>query len=310
MRPFRFLPRALGLPGLGLAALLAGGGSLLAMCGPWPTPVPQMTVEEYEPKSTLVVPGKEVKRSKFPFIDVHNHQDRDQSEAAVAKLVSDMDGLNMKVMVNLSGGQGEEFVRGLKNLKGRYPKRFVVFANLDFTGIDQPGWGEKAAAQLEKDVKNGAQGLKIFKNLGMTVKDSKGARVPTDDPRIDPVWDKCAELGIPVLIHTAEPASFFEPQDKSNERWLELKQFPRRARPPSEYPSWETLIGEQHHVFRKHPKTKFIDAHLGWMGETSRGSGSSSTSFRTSTPRSGRFWPRSAASRGSPGTGSSSTRTG
>ena len=250
------------LTGLGAWLLAASLGAQ----APWPTPVPQMTVEEYEPKSTLVVPGKEVKRAKFPFIDVHNHQDRDQSEAQVARLVSDMDGLNMKVMVNLSGGQGEEFVKGLKNLKGRYPKRFVVFANLDFTGIDQPGWGEKAAAQLEKDVKAGAQGLKIFKNLGMTVKDSAGRRVPTDDPRIDPVWDKCAELGIPVLIHTAEPASFFEPQDKNNERWLELKQFPRRARPPNEYPSWEVLIGEQHHVFRKHPKTKFIDAHLGWMG--------------------------------------------
>lgn len=243
--------------------LAAGAASAQA---PWPTPVPQMSVEEYEPKSTLVVPGHEIKRAKFPFIDVHNHQDRDQSEAAVARLVADMDSLNMKVMVNLSGGQGEEFLKGLKNLKGRYPKRFVVFANLDFSGIDQPGWGERAAAQLEQDVKNGAQGLKIFKNLGMTVKDSAGRRVATDDPRLDPVWVKCAALGIPVLIHTAEPASFFEPQDRFNERWLELKQFPRRARPPSEYPSWETLIGEQHHVFRKHPRTKFIDAHLGWMG--------------------------------------------
>ena len=250
----------------GLTALLAAGTAPARAQAPWPTPVPQLTVEEYEPKSTLVVPGDEVKRAKFPFIDVHNHQDRDQSEAAVAKLVADMDGLNMRVMVNLSGGQGDELVKGLKNLKGRYPKRFVVFANLDFTGIDQPGWGERAAAQLEKDVKNGAQGLKIFKNLGMTVKDSAGKRVPTDDPRIDPVWEKCAALGIPVLIHTAEPAQFFEPQDKYNERWLELKQFPRRARPPTEYPSWEVLIGEQHHVFRKHPKTKFIDAHLGWMG--------------------------------------------
>jgi predicted TIM-barrel fold metal-dependent hydrolase len=251
--------------------LLAGLGALwmarpVAGQVPWPTPVPQMSVEEYDPKSTLVVPGREVTRAKFPFIDVHNHQDTEQSEASVAKLVADMDALNMRVMVNLSGGQGEKFVAGLKNLKGRYPKRFVVFANLDFTGIDQPGWGERAAAQLEKDVKNGAQGLKIFKNLGMTVKDSAGKRVPTDDPRIDPVWAKCAELGIPVLIHTAEPASFFEPQDKSNERWLELKQFPRRARPPAEYPPWETLMAEQHHVFRKHPKTKFIDAHLGWMG--------------------------------------------
>src|SRR5262249_60254393 len=105
----------------------------------------------------------------------------------------------------------------------------VVCVIVDGAGLDRPGWGERAAAQVEKDVKNGAQGLKIFKNLGMTVKDSAGKRVPTDDPRIDPVWAKCAELGIPVLIHTAEPASFFQPQDRFNERWLELKQLTRRA---------------------------------------------------------------------------------
>jgi predicted TIM-barrel fold metal-dependent hydrolase len=258
--PMRMTARVLLGAGLFLAARLSVAQA------PWPTPVPSMTVEEYEPKSTLVVPGHEIKRAKYPFIDVHNHQDTDLSAEAVAKLVADMDAMNMRVMVNLSGGQGETFVRGLKNLKERYPKRFVVFANLDFTGIGEPGWGDRAAAQLERDVKNGAQGLKIFKNFGMNVKDRDGRRVPVDDPRVDPVWEKCGALGIPVLIHTAEPASFFQPQDKSNERWLELKQFPRRARPPSEYPSWETLIGEQHHLFQKHPKTKFIDAHLGWLG--------------------------------------------
>ena len=253
------------------ARLLTGIGALLAASvaraqAPWPTPVPEMTVEEYEPKSTLVVPGHEIKRAKYPFIDVHNHQDTDLSEEAVAKLVADMDALNMRVMVNLSGGQGETFARGFRNLKGRYPKRFVVFANLDFKGVGEPGWGERAAAQLERDVRTGAQGLKIFKNFGMTVKDGTGRRVPVDDPRLDPVWEKCGALGVPVLIHTAEPASFFQPQDRFNERWFELKQFPRRARPPSEYPSWETLIGEQHHLFQKHPGTKFINAHLGWMG--------------------------------------------
>jgi predicted TIM-barrel fold metal-dependent hydrolase len=100
----------------------------------------------------------------------------------------------------------------------------------------------------------------------MTVKDAKGERVHVDDPRLDPVFEMCAALKIPVLIHTAEPASFFEPQDRFNERWLELKQFPKRARPPDEYPPWETLIGEQHRLFARHPNTVFIDAHLGWMG--------------------------------------------
>ena len=225
-----------------------------------------MSIEDYEPKSTLVVPQHPVARAKYPFIDVHNHQDADLSAAAVAQMVGEMDAMNMRLMVNLSGGQGRELVQAVATLKGRYPKRFAVFANLDFAGIDEPGWGERAAAQLAADVRNGAQGLKIFKNLGMTVKDRGGRRVPADDPRLDPVWEKCAALGIPVLIHTAEPKSFFEPRDRFNERWLELKQFPQRARPPDQYPSWETLLGEQHRLFAKHPRTKFIDAHLGWLG--------------------------------------------
>ena len=225
-----------------------------------------MTIEEYEPKSTLVVPEHKVTRAKFPFIDVHNHQSTGISAEDAGKLVRDMDALNMRVMVNLSGSTKDELVRGVANLPGRYPKRFLVFANIDFTGIDDPAWGANAAAQLEKDYKNGARGLKIFKNFGMTLKDGKGERVHVDDPRLDPIFEKCAVLGIPVLIHTAEPESFFEPQDKHNERWLELKQFPQRARPPDRFPTWETLIAEQHRLFAKHPKTKFIDAHLGWMG--------------------------------------------
>ncbi|HYB53385.1 MAG TPA: amidohydrolase family protein [Thermoanaerobaculia bacterium] len=225
-----------------------------------------MSIEDYDPKSTLVVPQHPIERARYPFIDVHNHQDTNLSADAVAQMVREMDAMNMRVMVNLSGGQGSELVQAVATLKGRYPKRFVVFANLDFTGIDEPGWGERAAAQLARDVKNGAQGLKIFKNLGMTVKDRQGRRVATDDPRLDAVFEKCAELGIPVLIHTAEPKPFFDPEDRFNERWLELKQFPQRARPPDKYPSWEALIAEQHRLFAKHPRTKFIDAHLGWLG--------------------------------------------
>jgi uncharacterized protein len=254
--------RALALVGLSVFAAALGRAQTPTPSGPGAT----MSIEEYDPKSTLVVPEHHPQKAKYPFIDVHNHQDRDISAEAAAKLVSEMDRIGMRVMVNLSGSRGEEFVKGQRNLAGRYPGRFVVFANLDFAGIEQPGWGERAAEQLAKDVAAGARGLKIYKNLGMTVVDASGKRVPVDDPRIDPVWTKCGELGIPVLIHTAEPSSFFEPQDVHNERWLELKQFPQRARPPDKFPPFEQLLTEQHHMFEKHPKTKFIDAHLGWLG--------------------------------------------
>jgi predicted TIM-barrel fold metal-dependent hydrolase len=225
-----------------------------------------MTIEEYEPKSTLVVPKHPLTRAKYPFIDVHNHQPIAPTAEQVAGIVKEMDQLNMSVMVNLSGQTGDVLKQNVASFKGRYPKRFISFANIDFSDLDTPGFGERAAARLEADVKNGAQGLKIFKSLGLTIKYKDGKRVPVDDPILDPVWKKAGELGIPVLIHSGEPSSFFDPQDRFNERWLELKQFPDRARPSDRYPSWETVMAEQHRVFAKHSRTKFIDAHLGWYG--------------------------------------------
>jgi predicted TIM-barrel fold metal-dependent hydrolase len=225
-----------------------------------------MSIEEYEPKSTLVTPQHPVVRAKYPFIDVHNHQPGAMPRERLDKLVQDMDGINLQVMVNLSGGYGERLAATVKNMQGAYPKRFVVFANIDFTGLDESGYAQRAAARLEADIKAGAQGLKIFKNFGMDLKDSKGQRIHVDDPRFDAVFETCARYRIPVLIHTGEPWSFFQPHDKTNERWLELKQFPQRARPPERYPAWEALMAEQHRLFARHPKTIFINAHLGWLG--------------------------------------------
>ena len=225
-----------------------------------------MSIEEYTPKSTLVVPQHPVMRAKYPFIDVHNHQNGGMAKDKLDKLVSDMDRINLRVMVNLSGGYGDKLKQAVDNMKGHYKDHFVVFANIDFKDLDDPGYSKRAAAQLEQDVKNGAQGLKIFKNFGMDLKDTKGQRVHVDDPRFDAIFETCARLKIPVLIHTAEPASFFQPMDKNNERWLELKTHPGRARPPEKFPSFETLMTEQHTMFARHPNTTFIDAHLGWYG--------------------------------------------
>lgn len=226
----------------------------------------RMTIDEYEPKSALVVPENPRPHAKYPFIDVHSHLDALMKREDLDKVVKDMDRIRLRVLVNLSGGTGETLKKGVENMKGAYPDRFVLFANVDFDDIDDPDFGRKAALRLAADVKNGAQGLKIFKNLGLTLKDGTGARVPVDDPRLDPIWAKAGELGIPVLIHSGEPKPFFDPLDKSNERWLELTQFPDRFRPPHLFPTFEGVMGEQHRLFAKHPKTTFINAHLGWLG--------------------------------------------
>jgi predicted TIM-barrel fold metal-dependent hydrolase len=213
----------------------------------------------------LKVPGQEITRAKFPFIDVHNHQRR-HSPTSLAAVVQEMDAMNMAIMVNLSGGYGQSLKDQVALNERVAPGRFVTFANLNFEGIDDPQWGARAAAQLERDVKEGgARGLKIAKNVGMTLRDKKG-RIPTNDPRFDPVWTKAGELGIPVLIHTGEPAAFFLPVDEKNERWLELTLHPSRGRLGDDVPDFTTLMAEQHAIFRKHRKTTFINAHLGWYG--------------------------------------------
>lgn len=224
-----------------------------------------MDVEEYEPVSTLVVPKHPLKRAKFPFVDVHNHQ-WVMPVQNLDNLVEEMDSLNMGVMVNLSGFRGKVLEWSLNNVHKNHPSRFAIFLNINFEELDDAGWPNEALAMMDEAVKQGVRGLKVYKSLGLTDKDNDGNRIAVDDPRLDPIWAKCGELGIPVLIHSGEPNSFWKPKDKHNERWLELKQEPDRYRDPSKVPPFEQIMSEQHNVFRKHSNTKFIDAHLGWFG--------------------------------------------
>jgi predicted TIM-barrel fold metal-dependent hydrolase len=229
---------------------------------------PSMTLEDYEPRSMLVTEEHPVRRAKFPFVDIHGHQNLSMDDASLASLVAQMDAMGLRTMNNLSGGSGASLAAQVRNVRAKYPGRFTVFANIDWSRINEPNFAQNAAAQLERDVKQGgAVGLKIFKNLGMDTYWADGSRVRTDDPRLAPIWDKAGELGIPVLIHTAEPPAFFLPVDRYNERYLELTQFPGRTRPPDKYPPFDSLIAEQHRMFKRHARTTFISAHLSWLGQ-------------------------------------------
>jgi predicted TIM-barrel fold metal-dependent hydrolase len=142
--------------------------------------------------------------------------------------------------------------------------RVRVLSGIDFRNVG-PGWAEKAVKQLEADIAAGAVGVgEIPKTLGLGYKKADGSRLRIDDRDLDPVWDACARLGIPVFIHTADPHEFFRPIDYTNERWLELSLFPGRRYPQDQYPSFEQLTTERDNLFRHHPKTTFVTAHMGW----------------------------------------------
>jgi hypothetical protein len=224
-----------------------------------------MDIEEYSPKSTLKVKETQLTRSKFPFVDVHNHQ-FDMPVKNLSKLVAEMDSLNMAFMVNLSGFRGLYLQQSLKNIQKNAPNRFGLFLNVDFESIDDEDFAVTQTALIDSAIQTGVMGLKVYKSLGLTDRDSKGQRIAINDPRLAPVWEACGKNGIPVLIHSGEPSSFWDPKDKYNERWLELRQKPGRFRDPATNPSFEEVLAEQHAIFEKHPNTLFINAHLGWMG--------------------------------------------
>ncbi len=225
--------------------------------------LPQPTIRQYKPKSQLVTPEHLVPRARFPVIDIHSHQPTPISGAMFDEVVKAMDDLNLKLLINLSGSFGDRLRQGIDAIRtSRHPTRMVLFANVDFSRPVGPGFGEKAARQLEADVKAGAVGLKVFKDLGMFDKKVDGSRLKVDDPELDPIWETCARLNIPVLIHVAEPPAFFEPLDYTNERWLELALYPDRRHQTGV--RFEQLMTERNNMVRKHPRTRYILAHFGW----------------------------------------------
>jgi predicted TIM-barrel fold metal-dependent hydrolase len=227
-------------------------------------PIPN--IRDYKPTSTLVVPQHPVPRAKFPVVDIHSHQPAPISAQQMATLVQSMDPLNLRVLVNASGASGDRLVQAVAALRSSPHKdRMVMFTNIDFREPVGPGFGRKVAAQIEQDVKNGALGVgEISKFFGLRATKTDGSRLKIDDPELDPIWQACARLNIPVLIHTADPQEFFQPIDNDNERWLELALFPDRRYPAGQFPTFEQINTERDNLFRRHPKTTFVMAHLGW----------------------------------------------
>ena len=113
----------------------------------------------------------------------------------------------------------------------------------------------------------GIRGLKIFKSLGLTLRDKSGKLIPVDDPRIDPIWAKCGELGIPVMVHVSDPKAFFTPLDQFNERYDELGAHPSWSFYGDQYSSKEEILAQRNRVFARHPNTIFIGAHVATLPE-------------------------------------------
>jgi uncharacterized protein len=223
-------------------------------------------LKDFHPQSALHAASHEIKRAKFPVFDVHNHTNDARGigdRVDPKELVERMDRLNIKTIVILTGGWGEELQKIVDTMVKPYPGRFMVFEQYDWSKIAEPDFGQLMVKQLDDSVARGARGLKVLKELGLGVRDAKGKLIPIDDPRLDPVWEECGRLGIPVFIHVADPEAFFHPIDANNERYEELIEHPDWSFYGHDFPSMQELFAQRDHMFAKHPHTTFVALHFG-----------------------------------------------
>ena len=225
-----------------------------------------LLLKDWNPKAMVHLAQREVPRAKFYVIDVHNHVNDaggiHADEVPPADVVKAMDAANVRRIVILTGMWGEALQSVLDKMVKPYPDRFIVFAQMDWSKIDDPNFSQEMMTQLDDAVKRGARGLKVLKDWGLGVRDKRGKLVPIDDPRMDPVWEECGRLQIPVAIHSTDPEAFFTRTDAHNERYEELMRNPSWSFYGPQFPSKQTLLEQRNHVFAKHPKTTFIALHV------------------------------------------------
>jgi predicted TIM-barrel fold metal-dependent hydrolase len=249
-----------------------------------------LALDQFRPRSMLKAPEHEVKRAKFPVVDVHTHPQVRLEKAADAStqtasaqkkvppealddFVRLMDEQNIAVCVSLDGGLGFKLEDHQRLLWTEHRDRFAIFANIDFKGLgeqdkpatwdcNQPNFIERTVEQLRAAHASGVSGLKFFKEFGLGVQSADGSLAAIDDPKWDPIWETCGRLKLVVLIHTADPVAFFEPIDATNERWEELSRHPDWSFHGPKWPQHADLLAALLRVVKKHRETTFIAAHV------------------------------------------------
>jgi len=233
-----------------------------------------MLLNRYCPRSKLVTKLTLVNQPRFPVIDAHNHLAAPfgggWDKKPLSLLIDRFDEAGIIHYVDLDGGWGEEILQAhLDNFKAKAPQRFQIFGGVDWNKWPELGdaFPEYAASRLELQKSWGAEGVKIWKSFGLQVRDQFGNLVKVNDPRLAPVWDTIGRLGLPVLIHVADPVAFFDPIDETNERWEELNHHPDWAFTSPPFPTFMEIMNAFYDLVKQHPQITFIGAHVGCYAE-------------------------------------------
>jgi predicted TIM-barrel fold metal-dependent hydrolase len=237
-----------------------------------------LDLKDFAPRSMLKVASTRVPRARVPAIDFHSHfgfsavstagvsQGEDVAFLAPPdELLAVMDRVNLRMMVNLTGGVGRGLEESLRRYQTARPDRFLTFAEPRWSRANRPNYPREQADDIERAHQLGARGVKVLKTLGLYLREqiTSGPLVTIDDRRFDPMWEVCGALGMPVALHIADPEAFFLPTDRFNERFEELNKHPDWSFSNRDFPSNRALLEARNRVFARHPKTMFVALHFG-----------------------------------------------
>jgi predicted TIM-barrel fold metal-dependent hydrolase len=217
-----------------------------------------LPLSQFHPRSMLNTPKHEVLRPRFPVIDYHNHLDAQNP----AKVLEIMDACGIEHTVNITMRLGDEALRVMERYRLASESRFSMIGWMDWSDVTHPEFVERSVKRLERLVDHGAVGFKIWKDLGLSVRDASGQLMQVDDDRLAPIFERAGELKIPVMMHIGDPLAFFLPIDANNERYEELAAHPDWGFHGTQFSKAE-LLEQRNQVFTRHPKTTFVAAHIG-----------------------------------------------
>lgn len=217
----------------------------------------ELLLRDYRPRSIFNVPQTRIEKARYPVIDVHSHAYA-KTEIEVDRWVTTMDAVGLERTVIMTGATGERFDELLR-LYRRHPTRFEVWCGIDFTGFDQPGFGPGAVAELERCARLGAAGVGELSDKGGGLRRNSGG-MHLDDPRMDPLLEKCAELGLAVNVHVGEDRWMYEPMDAHNDGLMNAYKW-RIEKTPGVL-SHDEVVATLDRAVGKHPRTTFIACHF------------------------------------------------
>lgn len=204
-------------------------------------------------------------REEMDRIDFHTHLFYDRPY-----LVPLMDSWRLRAgVINITGKKVfdepmDRRWRAMVSLKEKHPDRFFLCTTFDPESIDEPRFAEDVIAGISQDIRHGACMVKVWKDIGLDLRDASGTLVMIDDPRFRPIWEFLADDGVPVLAHIAEPRAAWLPLDRTSPHYAYYSSHPQYHlyRDPAA-PAWERLIEARDRWIEQNPRLTIIGAHFG-----------------------------------------------